>query len=364
MEETKTISEKAKAALIKYVSEIDPKLVEYWDSEIANNFGFNERQKELVRDMLLHSKEHNLRPAKRLRGSFVNYAYRLSGKEIDERLWQAEMAVEIVHTALLMHDDFMDRDDVRRGGPTTHKFYEKKANGDQHYGATMAMGVGDAVLCLGFELLQSCGFENEKVNEAMKKMLRGIAITGYGQAYDVTLEVEKKWSENDVISLHKAKTGIYTYENPLLIGAILGGLNDAAKKILSEYAADGGVAFQLQDDILGVFGTEGDTGKSADSDLRQGKCTLLVLKTLEMGNKEQKKAMKAVWGKMEAKRADLDLAKKAIEESGALEYNRQLAREYAQKAAKTASKLRQLKLDTEAIDYIQGIAEYMVTRKV
>lgn len=358
------ISSKAKASLISYVSQIDKKLSDYWDSEIGRNFGFNERQKILVRDMLLHSKEHNLRPAKRLRGSFVNYAYALSGNEVDERLWQAAMAVEVVHTSLLMHDDFMDRDDIRRGGLTTHRYYEKKSKGNKHYGETMSVGVGDAVLCLGFELLQGCGFENEKVNEAMKKMLRGIAITGYGQAYDVTLEVEKKWTEDDVISLHRAKTGIYTYENPLLIGAILGGLDEKAKSILTDYSIDGGVAFQLQDDILGVFGTEEDTGKSADSDLKQGKCTLLVLKTLELGNKEHKKAIEEVWGKMEAKRESLDLAKKAIEECGALEYNRNLAREFAKKAAAKAGELRDLNLNPEAIDYIQGIAEYMVTRKV
>jgi len=358
------ISLKAKVSLVNYVSRIDKKLSKYWDDEIANNFGFNEKQRELVKEMLLHSKEHNLRPAKRLRGSFVNYAYALSGKPVDERLWQAAMAVEVVHTALLMHDDFMDRDDVRRGGPTTHKFFERKASVNQHYGEAMAVSVGDAILCLGFELLQSCGFGHEKVCEAMKKMLRGITITGYGQAYDVTLEVEKNWTEDDVISLHKAKTGIYTYENPLLIGAILGGLGESAKKILSEYAADGGVAFQLQDDILGVFGNEEDTGKSADSDLLQGKCTLLVLKVLEMGNGSQKTAIKKVWGKFQASRPDLNAAKKAIVESGSLEYNRQLARGYARKAAVIANKLRRLRLDTEAIDYIQGIAEYMVTRKV
>jgi len=364
VEETKQISKKAKALLIKYVAEIDTRLPAYWDSELVKRFGFNQRQKEVIATLLMHSKEHNLRPAKRLRGSFVNYAYQLSGRPIDDKVWRAAMAVELVHTALLMHDDFMDRDAVRRGGPTTHKFYEARANGDRHYGEAMAVGVGDAVLCLGFELLQSCGFEDEKVMAAMKKMLRGIAITGYGQAYDVTLEVEKNWSEDDVISLHKAKTGVYTYENPLLIGAILGGLDEGAKKILSEYAADGGVAFQLQDDILGVFGTEEDTGKSADSDLLQGKCTLLVLKTLELGNSEQKQAIETVWGKMEAGRTELTLAKEAIRESGSLEYNRRLAREYARKAAATAGGLRKFNLNGEAIDYIQGIAEYMVTRKV
>ncbi len=355
----------AKQTLIDYVGAIELRLSEYWESELALNFGFNQRQKKVVREMLLHSKEHNLRPAKRLRGSFVNFAYALSGKEVDERIWKVAMGVELVHTALLMHDDFMDQDDLRRGGPTTHKYYADKAGGSKHYGETMAVGVGDAVLCLGFELIQRCGFEDKKVIEAMNKMQRGIAITAYGQAYDVTLEVEKKWTEDDVLSLHRAKTGVYTYENPLLIGAILGNLDDEAKKVLTNYAMDGGVAFQLQDDILGVFGNEEDTGKSADSDLRQGKCTLLILKVLEMGSKAQKEAVSKVWGKMElATREDLDRAKKAIEDSGSLEYSRKLARELAAKAAKTAEKLRSFDLNDEAIDYIQGIAEYMVEREV
>src|SRR3989344_9042815 len=128
-----TLSQKAKKTLIAYVGKIDKMLAEYWDSEVKQNFGFNERQKEVVREMLLHAKEHNLRPAKRARGAFVNFAYELSGQKSDERVWKAAMAVEIVHTALLMHDDFMDRDEVRRGGPTTHKYYQKRADGNLHY---------------------------------------------------------------------------------------------------------------------------------------------------------------------------------------------------------------------------------------
>ena len=106
-----------------------------------------------------------------------------------------------------------------------------------------------------------------------------------------------------MIALHRAKTAIYTYENPFGGGGI-GRLSAEVKRVLSLYAMDGGVAFQLQDDILGVFGSEEETGKSADSDLRQGKCTLLILKALEMGDDEQKKAVEAVWGKMAAGRAD------------------------------------------------------------
>lgn len=333
----------AKQKLIDYAHEIDLKLAKYFDLEIALDFGFNERQKEVVREMLMHAREHNLRPSKRLRGSFVRYGYQLGGKKADGRVWQAEIGVELVHTALLMHDDFIDHDDVRRGGPTTHKFYTQKYS-DVHFGESMAVNVGDAVLCLGFELIND------------PQAYRAITQTAYGQAYDISLEMMKNWTEDDVISLHKAKTAIYTYENPLMIGARLANLNSDTFKLLHLYAMDGGVAFQLQDDILGVFGTPEKTGKSADSDLKQGKCTLLVLKAFD------RPEVQKVWGDMNASRANLDLAKQAIIDSGSLDYNRKLAKEYAIKAAETANKLRDLDLDS--IDYIQGVAEYMVEREV
>jgi geranylgeranyl diphosphate synthase type I len=335
----------AKQKLNDYVKEIDVRLARYFDSEINLNFGFNNRQKTVVRELLAHSREHNLRPSKRLRGSFVHYGYQLGGQKADQRVWQAAMGVELVHTALLMHDDFMDQDNVRRGGATTHKFYEQKFS-NRHFGESMAVNVGDAILCLGFELIDD------------NRCLRAIAQTAYGQAYDVTLEMFKNWTEDDVLSLHRAKTAIYTYENPLLIGARLAKLTPEVFEILHQYSMDGGVAFQLQDDILGVFGNEQETGKSADSDLKQGKCTLLVLKALN-----RPEVMK-VWGDANATRQDLDDAKQAIVESGSRDYSRKLAQDFAAKAAQTADKLKNLNLNSEAIDYIQGIAEYMVEREV
>ena len=105
----------AKNNLILLAKEADLRLKKYWDEEIANDFGFNETQRKMVREMLLHGKEHNLRSAKRLRASFVYYGF-LLGKAggYDESMWRAVEAVELVHTALLMHDDFMDRGEVDR----------------------------------------------------------------------------------------------------------------------------------------------------------------------------------------------------------------------------------------------------------
>lgn len=352
----------AKQKLIEFVGVIDKKLEKYWDEEVAVEFGFNQKQKDLVQKMVEHAKEHNLRAAKRIRGAFVYYSYMLGNKPVDERIWKAAMGAELVHTALLMHDDFMDQDDIRRGGPTTHKYFE---NGDKHYGESMAVELGAAVLEMGQELLLSADFEDKLVKKATIKMLRGIVNTGWGQIYDISLEKMKdSWTEDDIMTVHKAKTAIYTYENPLFIGAILAGLDGKVFDILHDYSMDGGVAFQLQDDILGVFGDPEKTGKSANSDLLQGKCTLLAMKTLLEGTEQQKKDLEKVWGKRQASDEDIKVAKQALIDSGSLEYNRKISKEYAQKAVETAEKLRGLNLNKEAIDFIQGVAEYMVNREV
>lgn len=349
-----------KQNLEEIAKKIDKRLELFWEKEIKNNFGYSGSQKELVKKILLHACEHNLRTGKRLRGAFVYYGNLLGGKT-DKEIWKAVCGVELVHTALLMHDDFMDRDELRRGKPTTHKFFGKK---DEHFGNSMAVNLGDAVLCLGYESLLKVEMDRYRVLAAAKQMMRGIAETAYGQAQDVYLSKEKMWTEKDVLGLHRAKTAVYTYENPLLIGAILGGVSKDVIEILKIYSEDGGIAFQLQDDLIGVFGDEEKTGKSSDSDLKQGKRTLLALKTLEMGSQEQKEDFLRVWGKEGATKKEIVLAKIAIKESGAYEYNRKMAKKLALKAAKTGKKLYELSLNTEAVDFIVGVAEYLVDREV
>lgn len=350
----------AKVELMRFVKIIDNKLNEYWSKEVGMGFGYGHRQRLLVNEILKHASEHNLRPAKRIRGAFVVNAFGLSGK-VDDRIWKVAMGVELVHTALLMHDDFMDEDKLRRGKPTTHEFFAK---GDKHKGESMAVNVGDAVLCLGYEMILQSGFESEILVKSVAYLMRTIANTAFGQAYDVELSTNYKWSEQEVIDLHKAKTALYTYENPLVLGALLGGLGEEVVQILKEYAHVGGVAFQLQDDILGLFGESESTGKSVDSDLLQGKCTLLVLKALELGNEKQREAIEKVWGKKEATEEGLLEAKTAIKNSGSYNYSKSLARKMATEAALCASKLRNLNLAPEAIGFIQGVAEYMVEREV
>ncbi len=173
----------AKVELMQFVKVIDNKLNEYWSKEVGTGFGYGHRQRLLVNEILKHASEHNLRPAKRIRGAFVVNAFGLSGKG-DDRIWKVAMGVELVHTALLMHDDFMDEDKLRRGKPTTHEFFAK---GDKHKGESMAVNVGDAVLCLGYEMILHSGFESEVLVKSVAYLMRTIANTAFGQAYDVEL---------------------------------------------------------------------------------------------------------------------------------------------------------------------------------
>lgn len=365
---TSNLGAEAKQRLVDFVGKIDKRLAEFWQGEIEKNFGFSAEQKRLTKEILLHASEHNLRTSKRLRSALVYYGWKLGVSDLDntiieeEKIWKACEAVELIHTALLMHDDFMDMDKVRRGKPTTQEFF---ANGDLHYGNSMAVCTGDVVLCLGFERFLELKSEGTEVSMALRQLMRGIANTALGQALDGYLQKNKIASEEDIIALQISKTGIYTYENPLLSGAILSKLDEEAVDILRRYSREAGIAFQMQDDILGVFGDEERTGKSSDSDIRQGKITMMYLKTIEKLSSEDKEVFLSLWGNNKINRSEIEWIKTKIIEVGAKEMSVFLARDYANRAVEIITELRgNKKVNQLAVDFLEGIARYIVERGV
>lgn len=357
-----------KETLLKFVKKIDKQLKEYFKNELVNIFGVSKKEIKLNQHIFKHLAEHNLRPAKRLRGSFVYYGYRLFKNDNESNIMKASMSIELIHTALLMHDDFMDQDDTRRGLPTTHEYYKKYHQNkkfrfdEQHYGEAMAVTVGDVALMQGFEILSKSNFPDSRKILAINRTLKGIANTAYGQAYDVTLESLGKATEKDITDIHHGKTSIYTYENPLHIGAILAGANENDLEILSRYAIPGGIAFQIQDDILGLFGNPEKTGKPAHSDLRQGKMTLLIIKALEKADKKQKKRILEIWGNRNLTERDADDIRKIVIDTGSLEYSKKVSVKWAQKAQLAIPEMKSKKWNNESIKYLDGIAQYMVER--
>jgi len=365
----KTLIQNAQKELKNYAQEINPQLRQFFVRELKSPFGISAREQKLSHEILTHLQEHSLRPAKRLRGALVLTGHKLLNADDNKNAMSAAISMEIIHTALLIHDDVMDCDDTRRGKPTTHKYFatlhdEQYEHGDQcHFGESMAIQVGDIALLLGFSVLAESTIKEELRLQVLNRLLRGIIHTGYGQVFDVTLEAMGKAQEQDIIDLHSAKTAIYTYENPLHIGALLAGATKSDLLLLSRYALPAGIAFQIQDDILGLYGNPEKTGKAADSDLKQRKLTLLMKKAYEFGDLKQTQKLNKIWGNPDLTATDAQLARQIILETGSLDYSKKLSVEYAQKALSTIPKMKENGWNQVALEFLEGIALYMINRE-
>jgi geranylgeranyl diphosphate synthase type I len=197
--------------------------------------------------------------------------------------------------------------------------------------------------------------------QALSKLQRIISLTVVGQAQDIFIEYRKKASEKDVMKMYEYKTARYTFEGPLHLGAILGGADKAVLDGFSKYSLPVGIAFQIQDDILGVFGVEKKVGKDVGADVREGKQTLLVVRAKEKANRSQLKIINSILGKQDITTKDLLQFQSVLRETGSLQYAKDLAAELIQKGQKA---LIEAPVDSECKSFLGDIAEYMIQRDV
>jgi geranylgeranyl diphosphate synthase type I len=222
----------------------------------------------------------------------------------------AGAALEMVQAYLLTHDDWMDGDDVRRGGPSVPAAL-RDAFGDERLGAAAAVLVGDLAAGVAQTLLLEVEVAPVRQVEAARVFARMQEDVVFGQALDL-LE-----ASSDVETKHDLKTGSYTVRGPLALGAALAGAGAAERDALDRYARPLGVAFQLRDDLLGVFGDPAQTGKPRGSDLRQGKRTALIAAV--EGDRVAAVLLPRVLGVADAPDEEIKALVERIVESGAKE---------------------------------------------
>lgn len=371
----------ARETLKNFVKIIDKKLVQIWLERIPQIidhpiFVKSPKINLMGKQLMEHIMEHNSRPAKRLRASFIYYGYKLIAwneipKDIEEKLLVAASSIEFTHTGLLIHDDYQDRDSVRRGLPTTHKYFEKFFDencdtGDrEHFWASMCINSWDFALNLGDQTLLRSWFDPKVLIPALDILLEWVGQTVFWQSFDFMLECCSWADEQDVYDLHHGKTGIYTYLTPLLIWVTLGWWSEDLKHKLMEYAIPCGIAFQLQDDVIWLFWDEEKTGKSAFSDIKEGKKTLLMLKTMELCSEHEREILRELWWKADLTIDQAEFVRSIVKSCGALEYSYNKAVEFARKAELAIQELRTTdkQLNTDVLDYLEWIAEYMAVRR-
>ncbi|MFI5492003.1 polyprenyl synthetase family protein [Actinoplanes sp. NPDC051859] len=224
---------------------------------------------------------------KRLRPAFAYWGYRGARGLDGDPVVAAVAALELVQASALIHDDLMDRSDTRRGEPSVHKRFAARHaaaawNGPADaFGDNAAVLLGDLALVWSDELLHSSGIASGDLARARPVFDEMRTEVTVGQYLDVLTPVTGDTSLERASKVARYKSAKYTVERPLLLGAALAGADPTLSAAYSAYGLPLGEAFQLRDDVLGVFGDPERTGKPAGDDLREGKRTYLVAAAYE-----------------------------------------------------------------------------------
>ena len=262
---------------------------------------------------------------KRFRAAFCYWGYHaVAGPSYvdDDALVRACASLELLHASALVHDDYMDASDTRRGRPATHRGFAAEHRSDgwrgdpEQYGASAAILLGDLLLSWSDELLRRCGLPLERVVAALDVFDRCRSEVIAGQFLDVSVQARGVADVDAAMSVLRYKSAKYSIERPLHIGATLAGASDAQLAELTSFGLPLGEAFQLRDDLLGVFGDPSATGKPAGDDLVEGKRTVLVALALDAAPADDTARLDAALGTALSP-AEVEALRGVIDRSGA-----------------------------------------------
>ncbi|MEJ5945864.1 polyprenyl synthetase family protein [Pseudokineococcus basanitobsidens] len=265
---------------------------------------------------------------KRLRAAFCAWGYRSAGGQDTAVEARAGAALELFQAAALIHDDVMDGSDTRRGMPSVHQqFSDLHARSGwtgscERFGEAAAVLAGDLCLSWSDEVLAACGAAPERLAAASLVFDRMRTQLMAGQYLDVLEQASgasaPEGADERALRVLRWKSAKYTVEHPLLIGAALAGASAGQRAALSAYGLPLGEAFQLRDDVLGVYGDAVVTGKPTGDDLREGKRTMLVALAARRGSAEDASELSALLGSPDLDDDGVAVLQDLIRRTGAL----------------------------------------------
>lgn len=281
---------------------------------------------------------------KRLRPFLVLISAKAVGGKFS-LVYNAALAVEILHNFTLIHDDIMDNADIRRGRASLHKKYDEN----------IAILSGDNLMAVSYlYLTKDC---KNNINEIVDNFTQGIIEICEGQSYDKDFEVRKDVSIDEYLMMIQKKTAALA-EMCCYIGAkIVGGKNSEVQN-MAEFGRNLGLAFQLQDDLLDITGDQQKFGKLVGGDLIEGKKTYLFLKALEKAKGEDKKLLKAVIDKKGIRKNQVDKYRRLYEKLGVFEDAKKEIRKYSKNALKCVQKVS----DSQSRDILTWLTHKLVNR--
>lgn len=307
------------------------------------------------------------RGGKRIRGSLVMLGYEMSGGTDSKIALEAARAVEMMQAYILIIDDIQDRSSIRRGGPAAHKILEhyhqqNHLGGDsEHFGIAIALNAALSGAHAAQMVLANLPTNEEARLKVVSIMNRTMLTTAHGQTNDIVNELIAHTDERAVERVLEWKTAHYTLLNPLHVGMVLAGADCHATDAITDYAIHTGKAFQITDDIIGTFGVQHESGKSAVDDIREGKRTLLTVHALETAGDADKNFLITMLGNQVITPAEFERCKSILVASGALDYAKDQAAGHVSKAVASLQKHKDL-WEPDGVAFLEGLADYLLVR--
>ncbi len=301
---------------------------------------------------------------KRLRPLFCFWAYVGAGGVDGPGIVRAGAAVEVLHLSALMHDDVMDRARLRRGAPPSFRLLAGSEALAGSFGQAAAILAGDLAHTLADELLTGSAFPPEAIVRAFGHFhdMRVQAVSG--QFLDLLSARDR--ADHDVSAgaararrVAVLKSGSYSVTGPLLLGAALADAPQNLMEALAAYGRPLGEAFQLRDDVLGTFGEPALTGKDRDTDIREGKHTMLVAKSRELADASARRVLDERLGRRDLDPEEVEEVRAIMRGSGALDATLELVRQLAERAT---AELARVPLAAAAASALAELADRVAFR--
>lgn len=327
-----------------------------------------------IKDRLL---DYILRGGKNLRPALTRLACEAVGGQGDQAI-DVGIAIEITHTWTLVHDDIIDRDDARRNGPSVHaKIREDYADWAdinpgmtaEHLAHSMALLVGDAQHAMAMNILSQTGLTGNLkpelalflISELEGNVLPALLTGEVDDVFQTGYPLSQITVDEILLMLRQKTAALLTFS--VTAGGLIGlnGIDLQHPYILAlkSYSENLGIAFQLQDDLLGILGDEDKLGKPVGSDFTEGKRTIAVKTAWVNATNSQKKTMERLLGKPDLTRDEIDLLRQLVIDCKGIDRVRSMAEEHIQRAHKALDELP----DSQAKQFLAEIADYTINRQ-
>jgi len=272
--------------------------------------------------------EFMLRKGKRLASCSTLLTYKGYTGDIDKQILRVCVGIELYRHSILVHDDFIDKDDFRRGGKTFHRMFSE--NDDERLGYGTAVFTGDMMYSSALGSIMNSGFAQEKLDRILSMLLEGYRNVNESQILDLLFEYkEPNVDEWYVMASRRAAS---LFKTTILVGAILGNAPETDLQLLREAATHMGYSFDIQDDIIDTFASLEQYGRPPGRDLALGKKPLHVIYTLKLADRDGLNTLMNLTGKEYISLEGLELVKKVVRGSGGLKAAKEKSRSHAEKA--------------------------------